>query len=70
MADWDLHALLLRLIDLDLRGLQWQNAGKGPKPKPVELPDSQRQGTGRSTSVPDVVRRLRDVGQIPSDVSD
>lgn len=68
MADWDLQAMLLRLIDLDLRGLQWQNSGgKGQRPKPIPLPDEKGRGT-RPASRPtgeETARRLENLGTIP-----
>jgi hypothetical protein len=71
MADWDLHALLLRLIDLDIRGLQWQNGGgKGSKPRPIELPDGKGRGSrpaSSGSSGEETARRLRNLGMIPAD---
>jgi hypothetical protein len=67
MADWDLHALLLRLIDLDIRGLQWQNGGgKGSKPKPIDLPDGK--GKPKASDGAAIAKRLQNLGQIASDV--
>jgi len=67
-VDWDLTAQLLRLIELDLRGLQWQNAGgKGQRPKPIPLPDERGRGdkpTGRASGE-ELARRLRSMGLIP-----
>lgn len=71
MADWGLQELLLRVIDLDLRGLQWQNSGgKGQKPKPIDLPDGKGGGERPAQPKPsgaDVARRLRNLGLIPAD---
>jgi hypothetical protein len=73
MADWGLQELLLRVIDLDLRGLQWQNSGgKGQKPKPIDLPDGKGRGERPAPSKPsgaDVARRLRNLGLIPADAN-
>lgn len=74
MAEWDLTAQLLRQVDLDLRGIQWQNSGgKGSKPKPIPLPE----GKGRSgrpanakPSGADIAQRLRNLGMIPAGASD
>jgi hypothetical protein len=73
MADWDVTAMLLRLIELDLRGLQWQNSGgKGQKPKPIPLPDSKGpddQPAPFKRHGGDVIDRLLAL-EIPSDSSD
>jgi hypothetical protein len=73
MADWTLEALLLRNVEFGIRGLQWQNSGgKGQKPKPVELPDdkSRTSAPARSSSKPEVIDRLRNLGMIPADAAD
>jgi len=73
MADWDLQALLLRLIEFNSRARLWQESGgKGGKPKPLELPEDKTR-TGRpsgSNSNPDVIDRLRNLGMIPAGASD
>ncbi len=70
MADWDVTALLLRNIEFGIRGLQWQNAGKGQRPSPIPLPDGDRPGPARPAGV-DVAHRLAALGLIPTDaVSD
>jgi hypothetical protein len=66
MADWGLQELLLRLVDFDLRGLQWQNgSGKGQRPKPLELPDSksrEQRAAKSGTSGDELPNRLRALG--------
>jgi hypothetical protein len=74
MADWDLHALLLRRQDLLLAGANWQRGGgKGSKPKPIELPDGKGRGNKPATSSKpsggDVANRLRNLGLIPAGAS-
>jgi len=74
MADWDLHALLLRRLDILLAGGNWQRAGgKGQRPKPIELPDGPGRG-GRPARVKpsgdDIARRLRNLGLIPAGTTD
>jgi hypothetical protein len=70
MADWDLHALLLRRLDLLLSGANWQRSGgKGKKPTPIDLPDGKGRGgnpTRSQTSGADFARRLRNLGHIPA----
>jgi hypothetical protein len=67
MADWTLEALLLRRIELDVAGANWQRSGgKGQRPKPVELPDGKRKPAKASGA--DIARRLQGLGQIPADV--
>jgi hypothetical protein len=67
MASWDLTALLLRRIEHDLRGLQWQNSGgKGQRPKPIDLPDDPHQPNPApqpgSSAGAGVAQRLRNLG--------
>lgn len=74
MADWDLHALLLRRLDLLLAGANWQRGGgKGSRPKPIDLPDSKGRGNRPATSKPsgdNIAQRLRNLGLIPASASD
>lgn len=74
MADWDLHALLLRRLDLLLSGANWQRAGgKGKKPKAIELPDGKGRGGRSAQSRPsgeDLARRMRNLGLIPPGASE
>jgi hypothetical protein len=72
LADWDMSALLLRNIEFGIRGLQWQNAGKGPKPKPIPLPEDKARTSQPASSgpAPDVVQRLQNLGMVPADTSD
>jgi hypothetical protein len=69
MADWDLHALLLRRLDLLLSGANWQRSGgKGNKPKAIELPDGRGRGSRPARSKPsgeDIATRMRNLGLIP-----
>jgi hypothetical protein len=69
MAEWGTTELLLRNIEFGIRGLQWQNSGKGSKPKPIELPDDKARTSqpAASGSSPDVVQRLRNLGMVPAD---
>lgn len=71
MADWDLHALLLRQVDLRLAGANWQRGGgKGQRPTPIELPDGKARGgkaTAAKSSGAEIARRLQNLGQIPAD---
>jgi len=70
MADWDLHAFLLRRLDVLLQGANWQRAGgKGSKPKPVDLPDGKGRGSKPArtkASGEDIARRLHSMGLIPA----
>lgn len=74
LADWDVQALLLRQIELDVRGLQWQNSGgKGSKPKPIPLPDEKGRGDRPPRAKPsgaDVAQRLMNLGMIPAGAVD
>lgn len=69
MADWDLNALLLRNVEFGIRGLQWQNAGKGTRPKPIPLPEDKARTSQPAApkSAPDVVQRLKNLGMVPAD---
>lgn len=63
-----MNALLLRQIEHDLRGLQWQNSGgKGSRPKPIPLPSEKTRGDRPKTQTTgeDIARRLRNLGLIP-----
>lgn len=65
MADWSLEALLLRRLDLHLQGANWQRGGgKGPKPKPLDLPDRKKKRPAKTVGA-DVAQRLRNLGLIP-----
>lgn len=65
MADWTLEALLLRRIELDVAGANWQRSGgKGQRPKPIELPDSKRKPGKHSGA--DIAQRLRNLGLVPA----
>jgi hypothetical protein len=68
MADWDISAFLLRNIEFGIRGLQWQNAGKGTKPKPIPLPEEKTRTSqpAASGSEPEVIQRLRNMGMVPA----
>jgi hypothetical protein len=72
MADWTLEALLLRNVEFGIRGLQWQNAGKGQKPKPIELPDDKARTSEPAghRSEPPEIQRLRNLGMIPAATTD
>lgn len=73
MADWDLHALLLRRLDLLLAGANWQRGGKGSKPKPIELPDGSGRAGRPARSKPsgaEIAQRLRNLGLIPAGTAD
>jgi hypothetical protein len=72
MAQWGVSELLLRNIEFGIRGLQWQNAGKGQKPKPIPLPEEKIRTSqpAPSSSAPDVVQRLRNLGMIPAGAAD
>ena len=66
MADWDLHALLLRRLDLHLAGANWQRSGgKGQRPKALDLPDGKTPRQKPRPSGVDVAQRLRNLGLIP-----
>ncbi len=68
MAPWDLHALLLRRLDLGIQSGNWQRGGgKGTKPKAIELPDSKGRGQKPKTAAvgADVAQRLLNLGLIP-----
>jgi hypothetical protein len=67
MADWDLNALLLRLIEFNSRARLWQESGgKGQKPRPLELPDKARTSAPAGhASEPPEIQRLRNLGLIP-----
>jgi hypothetical protein len=68
MADWSVEALLLRLIEFDLRGANWQRGGgKGNRPKVLELPDGK--GGKAKAAGPDVAAKLRNLGLIPTGAS-
>jgi hypothetical protein len=60
-ADWDITAQLLRLIEFDLRGANWQRSGgKGQRPELLPMPGDE---TGqRRQPGPDVMQRLRNLG--------
>jgi hypothetical protein len=65
LADWDMTALLLRHLDLGIRGLQWQNSGgKGSKPKAIELPGAKQ--AKPKTDGAEIARRLMSMGMIPA----
>lgn len=74
MADWDVSAMLLRLIEFRLAGANWQRSGgKGQKPKPVPLPDSRGRGDSppkAKTSGAEMAQRLRNLGLIPPGATD
>lgn len=72
MADWGVAELLLRNVEFGIRGLQWQNAGKGSKPKPIALPDDKARTSqpAASRSGEETARRLRNLGMIPADAAD
>ena len=74
MADWDLHAMLLRHQSLLLAGANWQRSGgKGSKPKPIPLPDARGRGDRPSKGKPsgeNIAQRLRNLGLIPTGSSD
>lgn len=65
LADWDVHAHLLRLIEFDLRGANWQRAhGKSStRPKPIDLPSDGKRAAGK-LSGDEIVQRLRNLGMI------
>ncbi len=67
MAEWGVTELLLRRIDHQLAGANWQRGGgKGSKPKPLDLPDKGRRRPPSSKPVgADVAQRLRNLGLIP-----
>jgi hypothetical protein len=69
MAAWDdLTPLLLRQVLLTLQGANWQRAGgKGSKPKPIPLPDTNGRGSAPKTrqSGEETARKLMDMGLIP-----
>jgi hypothetical protein len=67
MADWTIEALLQRQMLFALHGANWQRSGgKGPKPKPVDLPD-QKQRPAAKPDGSDIAQRLRNLGLIPAD---
>lgn len=73
MADWDLPALLLRLIEFNTRARLWQESGgKGQKPKPLSLPDEKARTSepASSRSGEETARHLRNLGLIPADSTD
>lgn len=74
MADWDLHALLLRRLDLLLSGANWQRGGgKGQRPKPIQLPDEKGRGNQPAQGAPsgdEIAQRLRNLGLIPAGTSE
>lgn len=73
MADWDLPALLLRLIEFNTRARLWQESGgKGQKPKPLVLPDDKARTSrpASSRSGEETAQRLRNLGMIPADTAD
>ncbi|MFF0378748.1 hypothetical protein [Actinoplanes missouriensis] len=65
MGAWGVTEFLLRRIDHQLAGANWQRSGgKGAKPKPVELPQQQRTPKQKPVGA-DVAQRLRNLGLIP-----
>ncbi len=64
LADWDVHAYLLRLIEYNVRAANWQRAGKkgAPKPKPLELPG---EAAAKKTADADSEQKLRNLGLVP-----
>ncbi len=68
MAPWDMNALLLRRIEFQLAGANWQRGGgkNTRKPKPIDLPD----GTKPAKSArDDLGQRFKNLGYIPADAS-
>ncbi len=66
MADWDLHAFILRRMDLRLAGANWQRGGgKGQKPKAIDLPDGKQKQAAKADG-DDIAQRLRNLGLIPT----
>ena len=60
-ALWDANTYLLARMEHRLAGANWQRGGgKGPKPKPIEVPDGRQEQRRR-----DYVNRLRNLGMIP-----
>lgn len=75
MADWDLHALLMRRMELHLAGANWQRGGgkSGSRPKPIPLPDDKGRGgqpAASKPSGPEIARRLKNLGLIPAGPND
>lgn len=68
MAQWDMTALLLRLILVTLQGANYQRGGgKGQKPKPIPLPTDSRGGKPAKTRSPGekIAQGLMNLGHIP-----
>ena len=71
IADWTIEALLQRQMLFALHGANWQRSGgKGPKPKPVDLPGQKRRDTPPKPAGADIVQRMRNLGLIPAGTSD
>ena len=68
MADWDLHAMLLRQVDLRLAGANWQRSGgKGQRPRPIELPSEKQKKQAATRPVGgDIAQRLKNLGLVPA----
>ncbi len=64
LADWDVHAYLLRLIEYNVRAANWQRAGRkgAPKPKPLELPGEKAEKASADASSE---QKLRNLGMVP-----
>jgi hypothetical protein len=67
-VDWSVTDYLLARVAHLLAGANWQRSGgKGPKPKPVKLPDA-KSARDRKAAGEDTARRLRNLGLIPGPV--
>jgi hypothetical protein len=66
-VDWSVGDYLLARIAHILAGANWQRSGgKGPKPKPIKVPDGRRRSQkSRAERGADTARRLRNLGLLP-----
>jgi hypothetical protein len=71
IVDWSVDALLLRQVLFAVQGANWQRSGgKGPKPKPVDLPGQKRRTPAAKQVGADIAQRLRNLGLIPPGTSE
>jgi hypothetical protein len=67
-VDWSVGDYLLARIAHLAAGANWQRSGgKGPKPKPIKVPDGRKRRSTKSRAErgADTARRLRNLGLLP-----